>query len=200
MKRGRPREFDADVALDRALKVFREKGYAGASLADLTKAMDINRPSLYAAFGDKETLFRKALDRYVEERGACMEETLADPSVRVAVERLLREAADALTAPKSPRGCLLVQGALTCGDEAGAIRDELASRRAAGVVILRKRFERALAEGDLPKDADAAGLARFVATVLQGMSVQAAGGATRAELRRVAETAMRAWPAPGGVR
>ena len=93
-----------------------------------------------------------------------------------------------------------MQGALTCGDEAGAIRDELASRRAASVVILRKRFERALAEGDLPKDADPAGLARFVATVLQGMSVQAAGGATRGELRRVAETAMRAWPAPGGVR
>jgi AcrR family transcriptional regulator len=194
MPKGRPREFDADAALGKALEVFREKGYEGASLPDLTKAMGINRPSLYAAFGNKEALFRKALDRYAAERGCAMEATLAEPSARRAVERLLRESADALTAPRSPRGCLLVQGALSCGDDAGAVRDELASRRAAGVVTLRRRFERAVAEGDLPKDADAAALARFVSTVLQGMSVQAAGGATRAELRRVAETAMRAWP------
>ena len=199
-RKGRPREFDADVALDRALRVFQEKGYEGASLPDLTKAMGINRPSLYAAFGNKEALFRKALDRYVGERGACMEETLSGPDVRAAVGRLLRDTADALTAPKSPHGCLLVQGALSCGDDAGAIRDELSSRRAASVVILRKRFERAVAEGDLPKGADTATLARFIATMLHGMSVQAAGGATRNELRRVAETAMRAWPASGGVR
>jgi AcrR family transcriptional regulator len=194
MPRGRPREFDADVALDRALRVFREKGYEGASLADLTKAMGINRPSLYAAFGDKETLFRKALDRYVEEAGACIRDALGEPTARAAVERLFRGTADALTAPQSPRGCLLVQGALSCGEDAGAIRDELASRRSASVVALRKRFERALVEGDLPRSADPADLARFVATVLQGMSVQAAGGASRAELRRIGETALRAWP------
>jgi AcrR family transcriptional regulator len=194
MPKGRPREFDADVALEKALRVFCEKGYEGASLPALTKAMGINRPSLYAAFGNKEALFRKALERYVEERGAAMQATLDASPVREAVARLLAETADALTASDSPRGCLLVQGALSCSEDAGGIKDELASRRAASVAVLRRRFERAARDGELPKDADPAGLARFVATVLQGMSVQASGGATRAELRRVAETAMRAWP------
>src|SRR5262245_44852443 len=113
MKKGRPREFDADEALCKALRVFREKGYEGASLLDLTRAMGINRPSLYAAFGNKEALFRKAVDRYVDEHGAALREALAEPTARRAVERLLRATADALTVPRTPRGCLLVQGALS---------------------------------------------------------------------------------------
>jgi len=195
MAKGRPREFDADEALCKALRVFREKGYEGASLLDLTRAMGINRPSLYAAFGNKEALFRKAVDRYVDERGAFLRQALDEPTARGAVERILRGTADALTEPRTPRGCLLVQGALSCTDEAQPIRKELASRRDATELALRRRLERAAAEGDLPKGAAPTDLARYVATVLQGMSVQASGGATRPELRRLADLAMRAWPA-----
>jgi AcrR family transcriptional regulator len=191
---GRPRAFDGDQALHRALLVFWRKGYEGASLSDLTKAMGINRPSLYAAFGDKEALFRKALDRYVAGPAAFVREALNEPTARGVVECLLRRAADSHTGPGNPQGCLLVQGALACSAEADSIRRELNSRRAAGEAAIRRRFRRAKSEGDLPDDAVPADLARYVATVLYGMAVQAAGGASRGELRRTMETALRAWP------
>ncbi len=194
MRTGRPRAFDLDVALDRALHVFWRKGYEGTSLLDLTEAMGINRPSLYAAFGNKEGLFRKALDRYAERTGYSCARHPKEPTARAAAERLLRATADALTDPGNPRGCLAVQGALSCGEAAEPIRQELNARRAGVEVALRERFERASSEGDLPTEADPADLARYVATILQGMSVQAAGGATREELRKVVETALRAWP------
>jgi AcrR family transcriptional regulator len=190
----RPREFDIDKALDRALKVFWRKGYEGASLADLTEAMGINRPSLYAAFGSKEELFRKAVDRYVEGPAAYVREALSEPTARAVAERWLRGSVELLGDKHHPRGCLVVQGALACSAETDSIRKELNARRAAGEAALRRRFERAIAEGDLPANADAADLARFLAMVTQGMSVQAAGGASRDELQRVAEIAMRAWP------
>jgi len=191
---GRPRAFDADEALNRALQVFWRKGYEGTSLSDLTKAMGINRPSLYAAFGDKAALFRKALDRYAEGPAAYVGEALKAPTARGVVERLLHGAVDLLTDPRNPRGCLLVQGALACGETARGVRKELIARRSAGEAALRQRLERAKATGDLPADADPAQLARYVVTVLHGMAVQAAGGANRAELRRVIRTALRAWP------
>lgn len=191
---GRPRSFDADLALDSALQVFWRKGYEGTSLSDLTAAMGINRPSLYAAFGDKEALFRKALDRYAEGPASYVKEALAQPTARRVVESLLREAAVLLTDPRNPPGCLNVQGALACGGDAEPVQRELALRRAAGQKVIRDRLRRAKAEGDLPADANPADLARYIATVLHGMSVQAAGGATRAELLRVAQTALQAWP------
>lgn len=193
--KGRPREFDADEVLDRALEVFWRKGYEGASLSELTEAMGINRPSLYAAFGNKEELFRKALDRYADGPAAYTREALNAPTARAVVEGLLRGAADALTDPAHPPGCLGVHGALSCGEAAETIREELCGRRAAYELLLRQRFERAKAEGDLAADADCADLARLVTTVAQGMAVQAAGGATRQDLRRVAEMMLRAWPA-----
>lgn len=194
MARGRPRAFDIDKALDRALRVFWRKGYAGASLPALTRAMGINRPSLYAAFGNKEALFRKALDRYAEGSASYVRAALNEPTARAAAERLLYGAAELLTDPRNPRGCLMVQGALACGETADPIRRELASRRAAKQAALQKRFERAVSEGDLPADADPADLARYVVTVIHGMAVQGAGSASREELRRVAEMALRAWP------
>src|SRR5438552_4629709 len=184
---GRPRAFDIDKALDAALKVFWRKGYEGASLPDLTKAMGINRPSLYAAFGNKEELFRKALDRYAEGPAAYVREALNEPTARAVAERLLGGAVDLLTSPRNPRGCLMVQGALACGEAAESVRRELVSRRLAGEAAVRQRFERALADGDLPADSDPADLARYVVAVIQGMAVQAAGGAGREELRRVVE-------------
>ena len=192
--RGRPRAFDANKALGRALKVFWRKGFEGASLPELTKAMGINRPSLYAAYGNKESLFRKALDRYARGPSGYVSEALEEPTARRVAERLLRGAVDLLTDPRNPRGCLMVQGALACGDSADPMRKELALRREAGVARLRERLERARSEGDLPRDADPAALARFLATIMHGLSVQAAGGAKREELRAVAETALRAWP------
>lgn len=194
MPRGRPREFDVDRALDRALEVFWRKGYEGASLPDLTRAMGINRPSLYAAFGNKEELFRRALDRYAEGPAAYVREALNEPTARAVAERLLDGSVDLLTDPRNPHGCLMVQGALACGDASASVRQELIARRMAAEAAVRRRFERARADGDLPAATDPADLARYVVTVIRGMSVQAAGGASRKELRRVAELALRAWP------
>jgi AcrR family transcriptional regulator len=192
---GRPREFDADKALESAMEIFWRKGYEGTSLSDLTEAMGINRPSLYAAFGNKEELFRKALARYVDGPAAFRRLALQQPTARKVVERLLYGTADALTNPCHPAGCLAVQGALTCGEAAQSIRDELARRRAAFEDELRQRFERAKAERDLAADARPVDLARYIATLTQGMAVQAAGGATRTDLEAVADMALRAWPA-----
>jgi len=192
--RGRPREFDADEALDRALEVFWRKGYEGASLPDLTRAMGINRPSLYAAFGNKESLFRKALARYLDGPAAYAREALEEPTARAVAERLLNESARKLTDAHGPRGCLVVQAALACGETSESVRRELVAHRAALQAELRRRFERGVAEGDLSSDVDCADLARYVVTVVHGMAVQAAGGATRAELRHVAAIALRAWP------
>src|SRR6202030_34735 len=140
---GRPRSFDLDEALERALQVFWRKGYEGASLSDLTKAVGVNRPSLYAAFGDKEALFRKALDRYLNGPAAYTQEALKEPTVCAVVDRLLRGAVDLNTSPRNPGGCLTVQGALACGEAADSIRQELVACRAAGEVALRRRFEHA---------------------------------------------------------
>jgi AcrR family transcriptional regulator len=194
MAMGRPREFDPDQALDIALQVFWRRGYEGASMADLTEAMGITKPSLYAAFGNKEELFRKALDRYVDGPGGYVQVALAKPTAREVVEHLLVEAADAVTDPDHPPGCLAVQGALTCGEAAESIKQELMTRRANGERNLRQRFERAIAEGDLSKEADAADLARYISAILQGMAVQAAGGASREQLRKIAHMTLRTWP------
>jgi AcrR family transcriptional regulator len=192
--KGRPREFDLDEALDRALRVFWRRGYEGATLPDLTEAMGINRPSLYAAFGSKEELFRKALNRYAEGPAAYVREALTEPTARAVAERLLGGVIDLVSDRRNPRGCLLVQGALACGATAESVRRELVARRVAGEAAVRQRFERAIADGDLPADVDPADLARYVVTVIRGMAVQAAGGASGEELRRVAAMALRAWP------
>src|SRR5438067_3605898 len=151
---GRPRSFDIDKALDRALQVFWHKGYEGTTLSNLTQAMGINRPSLYAAFGDKETLFRKALDRYNTGPGAYVIEALNEPTGRRVIERLLRGAADSLVCPRNPRGCLMVQGALACSDAAEPVRQELIRRRERGEAALRQRLRRAKTKGDLPVNSD----------------------------------------------
>lgn len=195
MTKGRPREFDADAALDKALHVFWQHGYEGASLADLTEAMGINRPSLYAAFGNKEDLFRRALDRYAQRGPASvLHRALEESTAQAVVEYLLKGVATSLTDPDNPRGCLAVQGALTCGEASESIKQELCRRRAEGEQALRERLDRAKVDGDLSADADAVALARFASTVTQGMSVQAAGGASRDDLLRVADMALKAWP------
>ena len=189
---GRPRAFDPDAVLERAMHVFWAKGYEGASLSDLTRAMRINRPSLYAAFGNKEELFRKVLDRYVNGPLAYFGKALAAPKARHAVKEIFFGAARMAGDPRLPAGCLMVQGALACGDT--SVRKEVAERRAAAEVALRRRLQRAKREGDLPQSANPAELAGYVMTVVRGMAVQSAGGASRDQLRRVAQVALRAWP------
>ena len=189
---GRPRAFDLEAALDRAMHVFWDKGYEGASLSNLTRAMRINRPSLYAAFGNKEQLFRKVLDRYMDGPVAWFAKALAAPKARDVVEEIFFGTARMTDDPRIPAGCLMVQGALACGD--ASVRKEVAARRAASEVALRHRLQRAKREGDLPRNADPAELACYVMTVVRGMAVQSAGGAGRSQLRRVAQIALRAWP------
>ena len=192
--RGRPRTFDADKALDRALKIFWRKGYEGTSLDDLTRAMAINRPSLYAAFGNKQDLFLKVLNRYHQGPAAYLHEALSAPTARQVAEKVLRGAVRLQTDRRNPPGCLTVRGALSCPDASPAIRRQLLARRNSTESALRKRFERARAEGDLPKSASPSDLARYLSTIIQGMAVQSAAGGTRSQLRAVADTALRAWP------
>ena len=174
--------------------VFWAKGYEGASLSDLTQAMRINRPSLYAAFGNKEQLFRKVLDRYVNGPLAYFGKALKAPKARDVIEQVFFGAARMAGDPRLPSGCLMVQGALAVGNAAASVRKEAAGRRATSEVALRCRLQRAKREGDLPKNADPTELARYVMTVLQGMAVQGADGASPAQLRQVAEVALSAWP------
>ncbi|HVT89661.1 MAG TPA: TetR/AcrR family transcriptional regulator [Tepidisphaeraceae bacterium] len=192
--RGRPRSFDIDQALDQALYVFWEKGYEGASLPDLTRAMGINRPSMYAAFGNKEALFRKVIERYSATHSALFAQALAQPTAREVAEHLLKGTAGLCSDRGNPPGCLLVRGALSCSEAADPVREELVARRAANEAAIRRRLERAKSEGDLPIDSNPADLARYLSTVMQGMTVQASGGATRAQLQKVVLTALRAWP------
>ncbi len=191
----RPREFDVDHAVDAALQVFWQKGYEGTSLTALTDALGINRPSLYAAFGSKEALFLRAVDRYVAGPAAPVSAAMEADAARDVAFRMMRFYADATGQPDRPRGCLLVQGALACGEESESVKQALTDRRHLGEAALVSRFERARRDGDLPKDARPADLARYVWTVCHGLAVQAAGGATREQLRRVVDIAMRAWPA-----
>lgn len=194
MPSGRVRQFDADEALDRALEVFWARGYEGATLPELTKAMGINRPSLYAAFGNKEQLFHKALDRYQTGPQSFLGEALTKPTARAVVEAIFSGFMKMQRDRSGSRGCMTVSGALACGEQAEPVRRELARVRQATVAALRERFDRAAREGDLPAGTDRATLARYVATVLNGLAVQAASGATKREMQMVAAMAMRAWP------
>lgn len=193
-KAGRPRTFDAEQALDCAMKVFWEKGYEGSSLPELTRAMGMNRPSLYAVFGNKEQLFHKALEHYSDTRMKFFDEALALPTARAVVECLLTQYVDAQTECESPHGCLAVNAALACSDDALPIRDELAARRLRGEIKLRDRLRRAKEEGDLPPDACPEQQARYVTTLSQGMAVQAAAGVTRAQLQQLVTMLLRHWP------
>ncbi len=191
---GRPRGFDADEALERAMVVFWEQGYEGASLTDLTSAMGITKTSMYAAFGNKEELFRKALERYAEGPAAYGARALEQPTARGVATAFLAGSVAASTRPGCPAGCLGVQGSLAAGAAGRTVRDALAAWREEGRSRLRDRFQRAVDEGDLPPDADPGLLARYIMTMANGIAVQAAGGAGRDELQQVADAALRNWP------
>jgi AcrR family transcriptional regulator len=192
MGMGRPREFDAETALDQAMEVFWRHGYEGATIAQLTEAMGINPPSLYACFGNKEGLLKAALDRYTKLRGVWMDEVVAAPTAREVAERMLLGIAEKQTDPANPPGCLLVQGGIACGSGSENVPFELAARRAQNEDQLRDRFVRAKAEGDLKATSDPAALARYVSAVSVGMGVMASSGSDREALRQVADVAVQA--------
>ncbi|WP_128381473.1 TetR/AcrR family transcriptional regulator [Streptomyces cavernae] len=191
---GRPRGFDADEALEQAMRVFWEQGYEGASLTDLTNAMGITRTSMYAAFGNKEDLFRKALERYTEGPASYGARALREPTARQVATAFLNGSVRTTTRPGCPTGCLGVQGSLAAGDPGSHARDALIAWRNEHTSLLRDRFRRAVDEGDLPPDTDPELLARYLMTVANGIAVQAASGATRDDLQRVADMALRSWP------
>ncbi len=193
MAMGRPRGFDADKALDEAMEVFWRHGYEGATIAQLTDAMGINPPSLYAAFGSKEGLLKAALDRYACKRAAFMAEVLGAPTARAVAEKMLMGTAEVQTDPANPPGCLLVLGGLACGTGSESVPFELAARRDQTEDLLRQRFAKAKAEGDLPANADPAALARYISTITAGMGVMASSGADRDALRQVAAISLKAF-------
>jgi len=191
---GRPRAFHRDTALDAAMRVFWQHGYEGASLTALTAALGINRPSLYAAFGDKAALFREAVARYGTGPGRYVRRALGQPTARLVAETLLRGAVAAATGDTGPQGCLWVQGALATSNESAAARDEIAAVRNRGIDQVQARLTHARSTGDLPSSADPEALTLFLVSVMNGIAVQATGGKSRDALNRVVELALTAWP------
>ncbi|MEU5310930.1 TetR/AcrR family transcriptional regulator [Streptomyces sp. NPDC021562] len=196
-KRGRPRSFDRDVALVQATLLFWQHGYEGTSVADLTAAMGISPPSLYAAFGDKRALFTEVVDRYGSTFGAFMGNALAEESdARTGFARMLDEAAVSYTDPTHPAGCLVISAATNYSPGTADVERDLRARRAANTGSFEERLNEAKALGSLPAGTDTRALAVYFAAVVQGLSQQARDGATTEELRRVAAYAMAVWPEP----
>jgi AcrR family transcriptional regulator len=191
--RGRPRSFDREAALERAMEVFWRQGFEGSSLHDLTEAMGINPPSLYAAFGDKERLFLECVERYQAKRGgACP--YAEEPTARGAIAKLLLYMATELTKPCNPRGCMMVMAAATCSGSSEEMQSALHDSRVSSRARIKERIDRGVKEGDVAAGIDTASLADFYATVMAGMSLQARDGASRKSLLATVEAAMRAWP------
>ncbi|MFH8462631.1 TetR/AcrR family transcriptional regulator [Streptomyces sp. NPDC017991] len=187
-------ESCADLGGGRAMLVFWRHGYEGASTANLTNAMGISTTSMYAAFGNKEKLFRKALERYTEGPSAYMARALEEPTALGTATAILAGTVRTTTRPANPHGCLGVQSALTVSDSAEEVRDLLVAWRNDGHSCLRERFQRAVDEGDLPADTDPGLLARYLTTFGYGIAVQAASGVGRDELQKTADAALRNWP------
>lgn len=191
---GRAKEFCVDYALERALEVFWRHGFEGASLSDLTAAMGITRPSLYATYGNKEKLFRKALDLYESKYLGFRGEALEEPTARQVVARLLTGFVEVATVSESHPGCMGYNGALACSTASDPVKDEVFRRRDVFEGFVRRRLEEAQELGDLPTRESSADLARFVMVVAGGIAVQACSGASRESLMRAAHVALRAWP------
>tara|TARA_R100001126_G_scaffold101543_2_gene82512 strand:- start:59 stop:658 length:600 start_codon:yes stop_codon:yes gene_type:complete len=191
--RGRPREFDTDEALAQALRVFWQKGYEGTSLSDLTEAMGITRPSLYAAFGNKEALFSQALDLYEKDKLAYIGEAVAAPTARAVAETLLHGSVDVATGGEC-RGCMGVIASVACQSVESSIRDDVNARAEAAKQLIVDRMQRAIDAGEFSVPTDATAITRYLLALMQGISVQAQSGASRAELMQVTDSALLSWP------
>jgi AcrR family transcriptional regulator len=185
--RGRPRQFDAEKAKAKAMRLFWERGFSGTSIQDLSQALNINPPSLYAAFGDKRTLFEASIDAYQSTCGNFAAAILAEPlDTRAAIQKLLTEAARIFTDPALPRGCMVVTSAINCAEEDNDVKQLLSRKRKQSEAMIAAR----IARGDVSADVDASNLARYVMTVFEGLSIQARDGATRKDLEAVVSQAM----------
>jgi AcrR family transcriptional regulator len=193
-KLGRPLSFDRDAALEKAMVLFWQQGYEGTSLSELTEAMGISPPSLYAAFGDKKQLFLAAVERYVSASESSPDCIRNAPTAKQAVQTMLRNAAVSQTQRGRPAGCLLVSGAVNLSAASQDIRDAVARIRAQAERSLRDRIKRGVDDGELPAKTDPAALAAFYVSVTHGMSMQAQDGAKRDRLLAIADTALQAWP------
>ncbi|HEX4779896.1 MAG TPA: TetR/AcrR family transcriptional regulator [Usitatibacter sp.] len=192
--RGRPRSFDRESALAAAMDVFWKKGFEAASISDLTEAMGINPPSLYAAFGDKEQLFLEAMERYERSRGdSCPYSDEA--TARAAIERLLTYMATDLTGSDHPRGCMMLMAVATSANASARLKKAVTDKRVAAREHLRARIKRGIEEGDVPRGADASALADFYSTVMNGMAMMARDGVSRRSLLATVEQAMQLFPA-----
>lgn len=196
MPGGRKRGFDEQEALQAAMELFWRQGYEGTSFADLTRALGINPPSLYAAFGPKRDLFEKALRRYMDDRIAQVELAMARPTAHEAMLDLLIGRAKIFTEPGQPFGCMTVQAGLTSGDPGHEIAGLLSDAREETRRTVLSRLTRAASEGDLPRDTDCTVLARYVMATIDGLSIEAASGAPRAELISMAALASQVIPRP----
>ena len=193
-KRGRPRTFDRAQALRSAMGVFWEHGYEGATLADLTAAMGINAPSLYAAFGSKEELFREAVVLYDETDGSAMSSSLREGSTaREAIELALRRNVQCYAGLKTPNGCMIVLAATSRSPKNNAVSEYLATWRRHTVSELRKRLDRGVTAGELPPGTATDAMAAFYGTVLHGLSIEARDGVSPAVLDGIVDSAMVAW-------
>jgi hypothetical protein len=191
MARGRPRNFDKDAALARAMEVFWARGYEGAQLAEIMTAIGINPPSFYAAFGSKEAIFREAVDLYLSTVGAGSMRALTETAgARDAIKAMLLASADIALASSSSGGCMVSLGLVNCQPQNADLRAHMRDLRRTTILLIRERLERGVADGDLPAETDAERLATYFATILQGLSLQAQDGATRNDLHGIVDTAM----------
>lgn len=188
--RGRPRAFDRDTALEQARRTFWQLGYEGASIADLTAAMGITPQSLYAAFHSKAELYREALAQYRRTDGGFSKKAMAEePTAAKAIRRVLAEAAHLFTRSDRPTGCMLSTAVITCAEENRVVADHVAEMRRETLARYRDRIEKGIAEGDVPPGTDSLAIARFLQSIIQGMTIQARDGASEKDLVAVAEIA-----------
>jgi AcrR family transcriptional regulator len=192
--RGRPKSFDKNEAIDKAMHVFWQFGYEGASLADLIAAMGINKPSMYSTFGNKEDLFKLALERYTTQAVGYIQEVIKHPTAKAVVADFLTRSVKILTSIDNPNGCLVIQGALTTSDNALSVKQLLIEHRKHYEGLLAERFQQSINNDDLPATIDPAVLAKYITSLHQGLSVQASSGASESELLAVVDFIMQAYP------
>ncbi|MGL4729903.1 MAG: TetR/AcrR family transcriptional regulator [Bosea sp. (in: a-proteobacteria)] len=194
-RRGRPRAFDQGVALNAAMRLFWQRGFEGVSISELSQAMGINAPSLYATFGDKRQLFEASVEAYLAGHGCyAIEAILQEGTARAAIERLLVSAAAYLTDPRMPSGCMVVLSAINCAEQDTDLRDTMAAKRNASADAIRDRIRAGVAKGETPRGFNADAMAALVTATFQGLSIRARDGATREELESVARLLMQQWP------